>query len=324
MKVIVETYIPEKKEVWNEFISESNNGTIFHNLDFLDYHGEKFRETENHLMFYRGKKLLAVMPLAEFKINNRITARSPYGGSFGGIVIKLLTPFRHCREIVVELKKYLVERGVSECVITPPPMMYSRVPTCYLEFNLLKNGFSLINRDITSVIDLKTVDGKPPTFQSRVRWSTKKARNAGILVKDSKDYEAFFPILSETKRKHGVESTHTLDELNTIARICPESIKLYLAYKEREAIAGIMYIACNPQTILSFYICQKNEYKEFQATSLLLDAGIKNAFKWGYRFLDLGTSTHNMQNNNNLLMFKEGFKSSGYFRDTFRWKDGVD
>ena len=64
--ISVELLTQDKKQIWDDFVDDSNNGTIFHKQKFLSYHKEIFKDNEHHLLFYEGKKLIAVFPLAIF------------------------------------------------------------------------------------------------------------------------------------------------------------------------------------------------------------------------------------------------------------------
>ncbi|HWY35585.1 MAG TPA: hypothetical protein VNX68_13140, partial [Nitrosopumilaceae archaeon] len=55
-------YTSKYYQAWNNFVNSSNNGTLFHRLDFLSYHGKKFESIENHLLFFKGDELFAVLP----------------------------------------------------------------------------------------------------------------------------------------------------------------------------------------------------------------------------------------------------------------------
>lgn len=323
MTIEVAKYRENKKDEWNEFVANSNNGTIFHNLDFLSYHGDKFSKNNHHLMFYyEGQNLIGVMPLAIFEEEDKLVAKSPYGGSFGGIVVNDHFKFRYSEELIDSMVKFFRDNNFGEIYITPPPLIYSKMPNCYIEFNLLKSGFEIINREITSVIKQDCFDSDPfDIFEKRARTAVKKARKEGVHVSESsEDYNAFYKILKETKARHNAEPTHTLQELKKISDILPNSIKLDIAYVNEEPAAGILYFICNSQVVLTFYICHKTAYSKFYPVNLLIYHGIVWAKKNKFKYLDLGTTTQDMIPNHDLLMFKESFGSVGYFRDTFKWK----
>ena len=56
----VSVYTSNNYFVWDEFVDNSNNGTIFHKLSFLDYHDRgKFKRL--NLVFKRDGKILALL-----------------------------------------------------------------------------------------------------------------------------------------------------------------------------------------------------------------------------------------------------------------------
>ena len=99
MSVRIEKYTEDKKQIWNFFVKNSNNGTLFHDLDFLSYHPED-RFNEHHLMFYRKDNLISVMPMALSETDGKKVAKSPYGGSYGGIITDEQLKYRHSEEII--------------------------------------------------------------------------------------------------------------------------------------------------------------------------------------------------------------------------------
>ena len=51
MRIIIKKYKNSLKKEWNNFVNQSNNGTIFHNQKFLSYHlNRKF--IDHSLLFY--------------------------------------------------------------------------------------------------------------------------------------------------------------------------------------------------------------------------------------------------------------------------------
>ena len=57
---------PGQDSLWNKMVEESNGGTLFHKLDFLAYHGDRFSKNEHHLVFYNNETPYGIMPLAIF------------------------------------------------------------------------------------------------------------------------------------------------------------------------------------------------------------------------------------------------------------------
>ena len=86
MSITVIKYENSLKNDWDQFVSLSNNGTIFHQREFLTYHTG--REFDDHsLMFYKKNKLVCVFSGAEV-IKEKLILHSHPGASYGGFIFK--------------------------------------------------------------------------------------------------------------------------------------------------------------------------------------------------------------------------------------------
>jgi hypothetical protein len=316
-RVRVEPYTDDRWSAWNAFVAASNNGTIFHRLDFLSYH-PKDRFNERHLMFYEEDRLIAVMPMALFDEDGVSTVRTPYGGSHGGIVTKHNLRYVHYQGLMEAFLKYCSRIGVQRVHFSPVPFHYYDEYTCYLEYTLSLFGFRLVRRDVLSVIPLgEREDDIMPMIRRKARSDIRRAIRDGVTVSESRDFATFFGMLVESKRKHGAAPTHSLDELRRIDVLCPSRLKLDLAFLDREPIAGVLYFICNSRVVLTFYTCYREGYQQYNGVSCLIYEGMKWAVRKGYRYYDWGSTAEMKKADLNLFRFKEGFGAVGYCRDFF-------
>jgi len=315
-----------REDEWNDFVARSNNGTIFHNLDFLSYH-HKDKFNVHNLMFYRGSstsggKLLGVMPMALFDEDGEVAAKSPYGASFGGVVAENYRSFEDSEHIITCLIDYLRNAGAACLYLRTPPYIYYEVPESYIEYNLVLHGATMARREITSIIDLASFESDPfDIYISRGRTVIRKAQKSGIVIREANNnIEIFYQILLETLGAHDAVPTHTLDELIKLMETLPNSFKLDIAYIGDEPIAGVLTFICNKRVVLDFYNCQKPEYRSYSPVSLLLHNVLLWAKQKGFKYFDLGTSasTASKQPNYGLLRFKESLGATGIFRDTYK------
>jgi len=79
LSIKVKKFINENTTIWDNFINCSNNGTIFHYRSFLNYH-ENITFNDHSLLFYKEKKLVALLPAA---VDDDSFSSHP-GISFGG------------------------------------------------------------------------------------------------------------------------------------------------------------------------------------------------------------------------------------------------
>lgn len=318
-KINIELLTDGKRKLWDDFVDDSNNGTIFHKQKFLSYHKDKFKVNEHSLLFYQGKKLISVLPLAIFESEGKKVAKSPYGASFGGFVYNKVT-YSNVSKIIRTFKEYAIENNFAQIIITLPPLIYHKKFETYQDFCLLKENFKLTNRDLTNIISLQNF--KPENIFKEYRSScvseVQKAVKSGInFVEEGNVIKPFHDILCETLNAHSARPTHDYEELCLLKNLFPEKIIQFSAYLKDEITGGALGIIANKSVLLYFYVCVKKEYLRFGINNLLYHNCISWAAKKGFKFFDTGTSSMNMVPKEGLLFFKENFGGTAIFRDTY-------
>jgi hypothetical protein len=304
-------------DVWNKFVENSNEGTLFHRLDFLAYHKNKFVENELHLMVLKGTSLYAVLPLAIFEQNGKKLAKSPYGASYGGLVFAEPLKYSEAKSIVQILKNFLKNEKVDELLLTPPIGIYQKTYSETYTFAMLEQGFEAINNDITSIVLLNSKNIPVEVFTSRARNMAAKAIKSGVSIKENCPAGVFWELMVQTFSKHGTNPTHTFDEFETLTERFPDKIYTDVAFIRNTPVAGMACFVLNQRAIMSFYLCSNPAFKHTQALSLLVYRGIIKAQAQGFNSFDFGTSSVNMQARENIFMFKEAFGAVGRFRTTY-------
>jgi hypothetical protein len=304
---------------WDQFVDKSENGTLFHTLKFLSYHKERFSGQENHIAWYKGEALFAVMPFAVVeKQDVGLTGISPYGASFGGIIYKHLD-IKSSDELISKLVDYCRQENLARVQIGIHPSNYFKKHNEYLSFMLLKHGFRLASKEVFNVIPLaETFEECWEQYEGRCRTSIRKA-SVNFQVKEDVDAEEFYPILVEDKIRHNSSPTHSLEELKFIKAAFPEKVWFDVAvHNTTGAKAGVCYFQCNENTILTFYISQQTAIKSENGASVLLNQGIKKALKKGCKYFDFGGSSLGYDIPNiGVPLFKESFGATCYSRDLY-------
>lgn len=320
MDVVTSPFSPTESESWNEFVTTSNNGTIFHRLDFLDYHPAD-RFDEHHFQFlYKGQHLMGVMPMAIEDRDGTTIGRSPYGGSYGGIVVDDEIKFRYVERMVEAMVDHLSNLSIDEIVVRSQPREQHRTPSSYVEFHLLNNGFEIVDHEITHVVDLSRFKSDPfDVYEGRCRTAVRKAKEFDVTVeRQSNDWDTFYELLIDTYDRHGKEPTHSLNEFRDLHRRFPDSVFLSIARFDGEPIAGQVGFDVDSNTYLHMYNCRSEKHDDRNAVNLLLDTEIRWAKEQGYDFFDLGTSVESFDWNSGLVQFKESFGATGHFRNVYR------
>ena len=306
------------KDVWDNFVENSVNGTMFHTRRFLSYHPEN-RFTDCSVEFYKKNKLFSVFPAVEYHNNGNKILVSHRGASYGGFVYDEGISIREAHDLVENLVTFAKQEKFDQIIMTLPPIIYERRLSNYIDFALIKNNFKYLKRDVSSIVRLeKTIEENVAKFKQTNRTAFRKAKKLGVEIRQTEDYDEFYGILKNNlKIRHNVQPTHTLEELIKLKNMYPEKIRFFGAYVKNEMVAGVVMFDANPEVTLAFYISHNESMQEYRGVNLLFYHIIKDSIEKGFQYLDFGIFTVNMEPNFGLGRFKEGFGSSGVLRDTF-------
>lgn len=305
-------------EEWDHFVDSSDNGTIFHMQKFLGYH-PKGRFPDNSIVIFKNNKPLALLPATLVnKVGKRVLS-SHGGASYGSFVYKKDLNFQEAHQMVDVLQDYAKELKADAIQMTPPPIIYQSKYSNYIDFALIRNGFGYSKREISSVVQLDVAkEDLLSTYRPEARTALKKAIKGGVEIAECDKFEEYYEILKKNlKMRHNVNPTHTLEELKKIKNIFPAKVRLWGAFLGEKLIAGVCNFKANEKVVLAFYISHDEDYQEYRGVNLLFYEIMNRSRDEGFKFLDFGIFTVNMDPNWGLGRFKENFGARGIFRDYF-------
>lgn len=312
------------RATWDQLVSDSNNGTVFHTLQFLSYHPPD-RFNDHHLGIYKGNRLFAVIPGAEVQTSGTRAFVSHPGASYGGMVIPSDCRFADAEHLVNALIAYSRAAGFSRIDLTLPPMPYYRIPHQTLDFALVHAGFSYRKRELTNIVTLDTPpDAVLGSLPGKTRSDIRQAIKTGIRtqwVDDPSDemLSVMYAMLEANRKELNLDApaTHTLPELSRIRDLNPGRLLLGIGLAEETPVATTLVFRCNDQSLLTFYICHDRRARDRHPVHYLLYDLICEGSRQNYRTLDFGISTVDMKPLSSLIRFKESFNARHFFRDTF-------
>ncbi len=309
-------YTDEWKEKWDQFVLESNNGTMFHLQKFLDYHiPGKFKF--DHLIFLEKGNIVAVLPGS---LNNGLF-ESPIGASYGSIVTKNIT-FAKAMEIVSTLLDYGKKTGIKEFMLTAAPMIYESYPNQSLDFAMLWQGFTYKIHYISSAIKLDRERDILERFSPTIRRNIRKTfRDFNLVVEINERYDEFYPILLKNKARHNVKPTHSYDDLLRLKELLPDRLKLFMVYYKDIPIGGSLMFYPNKYVALCFYNMLLYEYSQYKPIQRVMYEVVKDSTERGFRYVDIGVSQDTKAENPmtpsmSLIEFKEKFDARTIMRNT--------
>jgi hypothetical protein len=316
---------PDQAGEWAQFLEASNNGTLFHNLDFLAYHPPGRFDDVRHLVF-RGEdgRAVALLPAAVVTgADGRRVLKSPYGASVGGLVLPIEQGMATTLDLVGRLKAYAESEGLDGIEVRLPPNFYLRRPDDHQGFALAAHGFQLSRRWISSVVP---VPEDPDAFLAQCR--SRRARyirgelRRGVTPREVgvDRVDDFYPILLADRAKNQAVPTHSRDEVQDLLTRLPGRVRLFLCEDGGRALAGLLLFMLTPTVAYTFYLCQDDPTGQSRANAVLLAHVAQQMAGEGIRHLDMGpTSFDDMTLNRGLAFFKEEFGARGFCRDAWRW-----
>ena len=308
-------------EDWDRFVLNSDNGTIFHTRKFLSYH-PKTRFKEASIVVTKNNKLFSVLPAVEIKRENKKIFSSHSGASYGGFVYNIDLSLKDAFELIEGLLKFCDGEEFDRIQITLPPIIYESKYSNYIDFAMVKSGFNYLRREISSVVQLDIQEGQLlSTYRAEARTAVNKSIKKGVIINECDAFDEYYEILKKNlKLRHNVTPTHTVEELKKLKKMFPDKIRLWGAFLNKKLIAGVCNFSANSKVVLAFYISHNEDYQEYRAVNLLFYEIMTKYQEEGFRFLDFGIFTVNMDPNWGLARFKENFGARGIFRDTL-YKD---
>jgi hypothetical protein len=321
MSITIRKYNKADFDDWENFVKTSSNGTIFHLRTFLSYHIDR-NFNDNSLIFEKNGKIIAVFPAAKNGIDESILYSHP-GASFGGFIFNNIS-FQESNLILNNLDNYCKDNNFSKVFFVYTPNIYFHQFNETLEYSLLWNNYKVKEVYLSSIIEIKNNFSPLDYLNSRKKRYIKNYLNNNLLkIKWNNDFDEFYPILLENKRRHGIKPTHSLDELKKINLLYPSSLHLLLLYHDEVVVGGTLNIIINNKCVMMFYNMINYNYIDLQPATIQIYESIKWVAEKKMQYLDLGVSQKPKDKNpltphETLINFKEQLGAKSIIRKAFQ------
>lgn len=297
----------------NDFIlNKSDNGTIFHLPQFLNYHSNDFFINKDKIQFKFYKKNTLIGYLSGVIENNEIHKKiiSPYGASYGGFVLEKSLTFHEIELIVDATLDYLKENNFSQISLINTTSIHSKKNIfAYLDYILKSKNFSILKSDLLLVHQISKTNDLIGRFERKTITELKQPlKNPSISLEvingvDEQSYE----ILIDSQKRLESKPTHSFDELLKIENLIPNTIRTFKVMYENEPVSGIITFSLNSEVLNTFYIFDKFEARDLKANHFAYYHVLNWATINNYKYLDFGPSTFGYIPNYPLIKFKEKF-----------------
>jgi hypothetical protein len=304
----IKLYTDQHKSAWNWFVKRSKNGIFFFQREYMEYHSDRF--IDNSLLFYKGNKLVALLPA-----NKNQSILHSYGGlTFGGIISDNKMKMTLMLDVFESLKIYMLKNGFNTLIYKTIPNIYHSYPSGEDLYALFYNGAKLIRRDVSSTIDLK----ERLNYGKGRKWSLKKGKSNKFEIVNTTDFNSIMAIEEELLiSKYGVRPVHTHEELSLLQSRFPDNIKLFAIYEQKQMIAGVVVYESN-HVAHTQYISATEKGKKEGALDCILDYLI-TSYSVNKKYFDFGISTENEGTylNRALIQNKESYGARSLVHDFY-------
>jgi hypothetical protein len=301
-------YDSSKAKLWDDFVDQAKNSYFFFKRGFMEYHSDRFQD--HSLLIYKGNSLVALLPshVSDNALN------SHRGLTFGGFIVSDDLKVTGMYQIIEALKTYMKSEKLHKLVYKAMPNIYFKKPGDEDLFALYKAGAKLVCRDITSVINIKN----SIKIAKGRRSCIKKAKAAGIQVKESTDYEAYFRMIEKLlDEKYQAKPVHNAQEISLLNSRFPNNIKLYISELNQKILAGVL-VFIDERIVKTQYISSTEEGRAIGAVDIIIDELLNNIYS-NREFFDFGTSTAKTEIgfNESLMQQKELFGARAVVKDVY-------
>jgi Acetyltransferase (GNAT) domain len=310
MNIMVKHYRPDFAADWAKVLLRARNGIFIFEREFIEYHGDRF--VDFSAIAYLDDEPVALLPAAIDQ--NTGEASSHPGLTFGGVVLRRELRGVAAISVINALLDSYKARGAKSLTVKVLPQVFCTYPSAEVEYALWRRGFTLVRRDLSSLLPL---EGSLP-FNSSKKEGVRKAKKSCLIV-GKPPLPAFHLLLTQVLRKHGAVPVHSLAELTLLMTRFPRNISVRGATKDTETLAGALIFHYGPVWHTQ-YLASSPAGREVGALDLVMESVIEEARGKGGKFISFGASTEGAGTllNEGLLWQKESFGARSIVHDFMR------
>lgn len=314
MTMRVHPYEAQSADRWDELAALCPAATFLHTRRFLAYHGDRFADA-SVLVEDEGRGLVGLLPAAVDPLDAGRVVSHP-GATFGGLLHAGALRGEGMVEALEAVARHYAARGFESFRYKAVPYIYQLAPTGDDLYALFRLGAVRYRCDLSCAIDL-AARAAP---SGRRKRGLKKALKAGVEVAEGACHAAaLWAVLEENLRlKYGASPVHTLDEIQRLHSLFPETVSFVVALLGGEVVAGTVLFS-GARVVHVQYVASGEVGHETAALDAVFEECIARAAARGARYFDFGTSNENegRRLNASLYQFKSEFGGGGVAYESY-------
>lgn len=234
------SYSENFREDWNQFVErDAINSTFLHSRVFFD-HNVLNANDDASLLFYKGEKVIAVLPAVVYMQNCKKILHSHLRATYGGFVISKKVGIEEAIDIVGQTLLFAKRKNVDQVIVRNPFRIFSSEICDETDYAMWYLGFQIKSRELEIAIRLcDDVSKSKLQYHNDVSRNVKKAhKNVEIA---SLDNLSEFWILLESClwQRHRKKPVHDVDSImKLISFVGREKVLTFGAFHNQTLIGG--------------------------------------------------------------------------------------
>jgi CelD/BcsL family acetyltransferase involved in cellulose biosynthesis len=308
---IMEVITLPGRDIWESIVRHSRHATFFHTPAWataLESTYPAYRNNTRAFIFESGSR--AILPLMVEKESRGLFKKAKHKsmplGVYGGIVSDAQLTADE-REAIF---RCLAASDISDLKVVAAPLEDQDYPESFKRTALFTHLLYLE----------RNFDRLASRFSRGQKSNIKQARKKGVTVRTAgaaEDCEHYLRMYQDTLKRWGAQAGVRYPRelfLNLLEAHNPD-IRLWLAEKEAQPIAGVIALYCN-ETVLYWHGCSLQDYFDHYPNNLIHAEIIRDACERGYARYDLSPSG----GYEGVIKFKDSFSAKRVDINAYHWK----
>lgn len=308
MEIQVRRYDGSLASDWAAVLGGARNGIFLFERQFMEYHSDRFVDISS--VVYADGRPVGVLPASFDESAGK--AFSHAGLTFGGPVF--LRDLRSDVGLMVLDAQLDALRswGARHLTVRLLPQIFCEYPSGEVEFGLWRRGFSLVRRDLSSVIPLD----RPLPFNKSKAQGLRKAQKSGVVTSEVAMDDFHRLLTTVLEAQHGVAPVHSLTELALLRERFPAQIAALGATRKGELMAGCLLFKYR-RVWHTQYLASSEAGRMTGALDLVVADVVAQATFAGASYVSFGVSTEQGGTvlNRGLLWQKESYGARSLAHD---------
>lgn len=307
--ISISRYSPDKKKVWDAFVSESQNATFLHYRSFMDYHSDRFCD-HSLIVLYRG------VPVGLFPANEvREIVYSHQGLTYGGLLLGRKHGAQKIIDIFVRIKEYYSSHAKKVIYYKSIPHIYHLSPSEEDLYAMFRVGAHLCGRSPSATIRLSSF-----ILPGKKNNGKKRGIENGLSLVGVTDPGTVINLVAENLAiKYGIKPVHSEDELRLLRASFPKNIEIFHLIDSFSNIVGGAIIFKTHCVAHAQYLTVTPRAKQIRGMDVMIGCLIDH-YKNESIYFDFGISSENNGKylNQKLMSQKEEFGASVICYDQYQ------